>query len=123
ATRPGRRGALLDHADPDRKRNLVLRGARPRRRSASRRDEGISERHGGAPLRSQEVDMGSDVPVQRRAKTSEADSMQNRKLNFTVRKITPLHTGFLKISRYDVEVERRDGGTLTLSREVMERGH
>jgi len=49
--------------------------------------------------------------------------MQNRKLNFTVRKITPLHTGFLKINRYDVEVERRDGGTLTLSREVMERGH
>lgn len=49
--------------------------------------------------------------------------MQNRKLNFTVRKITPLHTGFLNINRYDVEVERRDGGTLTLSREVMERGH
>jgi ADP-ribose pyrophosphatase len=45
-----------------------------------------------------------------------------RRLNSDVRQRAPLHEGFLRVYRYVFEVERHDGGTELLTREVMERG-
>jgi ADP-ribose diphosphatase len=45
-----------------------------------------------------------------------------RRLNSEVRQKAPLHEGFLRVYRYVFEVERHDGGTDLLTREVMERG-
>lgn len=41
----------------------------------------------------------------------------------SVAKRTVLHKGFLSIARYEIDAQRHDGGTRTLVREVMERGH
>jgi ADP-ribose pyrophosphatase len=46
-----------------------------------------------------------------------------RQLNATIRGKTPLHEGFLRVYRYDFEVEKHGGGTTRLVREVMERGN
>ena len=51
--RPGRRGLLFHPADLDRRWNLVLRAARPRRRAPSRRGQGLPEWRGGIALRSE----------------------------------------------------------------------
>lgn len=48
--------------------------------------------------------------------------MTTRQLNSEVRQRAPLHEGFLRVYRYVFEVERHDGGTDLLTREVMERG-
>lgn len=49
--------------------------------------------------------------------------MSQRKLHATIKGVTPLATGFLKVNRYELEVEAHAGGLRQLSREVMERGH
>lgn len=49
--------------------------------------------------------------------------MSHRKPGWRVRRVTPLHTGFLSVNRYELDVERHEGGVLRLTREVMERGH
>ncbi|HEX6994541.1 MAG TPA: NUDIX domain-containing protein [Gammaproteobacteria bacterium] len=36
--------------------------------------------------------------------------------------MTPLYAGFFDVNRYEIEVERHDGGVQTLVRDVMERG-
>ena len=38
-------------------------------------------------------------------------------------KVTPRFTGFLSINEYEIEADRHAGGTQTLTRLVMERGH
>jgi ADP-ribose pyrophosphatase len=48
--------------------------------------------------------------------------MTIRRLNSEVRQKALLHEGFLRVYRYVFEVERHDGGTDFLTREVMERG-
>jgi hypothetical protein len=60
--RIGRRRALLDPADLDRRRNLILREARSRHRAASRGSEGVQERHGRASLRSARTKLTSARP-------------------------------------------------------------
>lgn len=49
--------------------------------------------------------------------------MTKRKLDTTILRVTPLHAGFLKVNRYEIEVERHEGGFRRLTWEVMERGH
>lgn len=49
--------------------------------------------------------------------------MAQRRLRASVRKVTPLHDGFLKVNRYEIEAEKHGGGLATLTLEVMERGH
>jgi len=49
--------------------------------------------------------------------------MSTRKLHAAVRQVTDLYSGFLKVRRYELEVERHEGGLYQLTREVMERGH
>jgi ADP-ribose pyrophosphatase len=39
-----------------------------------------------------------------------------------IRRRMPLYEGFLRVFRYDFEVEKHDGGTDRITREVMERG-
>jgi ADP-ribose pyrophosphatase len=48
--------------------------------------------------------------------------MTTRRLTAEVRQRTPLHEGFLRVYRYVFEVEKHDGGTDVITREVMERG-
>ena len=48
--------------------------------------------------------------------------MASRKLQARVRNRVSLHEGFLKVYRYEFEVERYAGGTATLEWELMERG-
>jgi ADP-ribose pyrophosphatase len=48
--------------------------------------------------------------------------MTTRTLKSEVRQRTLLHEGFLRVYRYVFEVEKHDGGTDLLTREVMERG-
>jgi ADP-ribose pyrophosphatase len=48
--------------------------------------------------------------------------MTTRKLQARVRNRVPLHEGFLKVYRYEFEVERYAGGTAQLEWELMERG-
>lgn len=48
--------------------------------------------------------------------------MTTRRLNSEIRQKVPLHEGFLRLYKYVFEVERHDGGTDLLKREVMERG-
>jgi len=40
-----------------------------------------------------------------------------------IRAAQPLSTGFLKLTRYELDTDKHDGGTQTIVREVMERGH
>jgi ADP-ribose pyrophosphatase len=48
--------------------------------------------------------------------------MATKKLQASIRDRVTLHDGFLKVYRYDFEVERYAGGTARLEWEVMERG-
>jgi ADP-ribose pyrophosphatase len=48
--------------------------------------------------------------------------MTTRRLKAEIRQKEPLHEGFLRVYKYVFEVERHDGGTDLLKREVMERG-
>jgi len=48
--------------------------------------------------------------------------MTERRLRAQIRRKVPLYQGFLRVFRYEVEVERHGGGTDLISREVMERG-
>jgi ADP-ribose pyrophosphatase len=43
--------------------------------------------------------------------------------NAIATKVTPLANGFLKVTAYEIQVDRHDGGVATVTREVMERGH
>lgn len=49
--------------------------------------------------------------------------MSPRKLTARIKSVTPLATGFLKVNRYELEIERHAGGMETGIWEVMERGH
>jgi ADP-ribose pyrophosphatase len=49
--------------------------------------------------------------------------MTRRKLKASVRAVTPLHAGFLRVNRYEIEVERHAGDTRIVTWEVMERGN
>jgi ADP-ribose pyrophosphatase len=46
-----------------------------------------------------------------------------RQLTARIRNQQPLTAGFLKLTRYEFETDKHDGGTQTVVREVMERGH
>jgi ADP-ribose pyrophosphatase len=46
-----------------------------------------------------------------------------RKLNARVRSVARIADGFLKVNRYEFEVEKYEGGVQILVRDVMERGH
>jgi len=46
-----------------------------------------------------------------------------RRLRASVKRVTPLYEGFLKVKRYEIEAERHGGDFATLTLEVMERGH
>lgn len=49
--------------------------------------------------------------------------MATRKLTATVKSVARMCDGFLKVNRYEFEIERHDGGVQTVVREVMERGN
>lgn len=49
--------------------------------------------------------------------------MKAKPLTATIRSRTPLHEGFLRVYRYEFEVERHAGGTRRVAWEVMERGN
>lgn len=49
--------------------------------------------------------------------------MSARKLTARIKGSKPVADGFLKINRYEFEVDKFGGGTGTIEREVMERGH
>lgn len=49
--------------------------------------------------------------------------MTARTLQARIKSRTPIADGFLKVNRYEFEVDRHDGGTQQLTRDVMERGH
>jgi ADP-ribose pyrophosphatase len=49
--------------------------------------------------------------------------MSTQRLNATAKSVTPLASGFLKVNRYDIELDMHDGATASVVREVMERGH
>src|SRR5580704_11850479 len=44
-------------------------------------------------------------------------------LTAVIRRKTPLHEGFLRLSKYDIDVEKHGGGIRRISWEVMERGN
>jgi ADP-ribose pyrophosphatase len=46
-----------------------------------------------------------------------------RKLKAGIHSRTPLYEGFLKVYRYEFDVERHRGGNMRITWEVMERGH
>lgn len=48
---------------------------------------------------------------------------KTNKLKAVIHNRTPLHEGFLRVYRYELEVEKHGGGTARISREVMERGN
>lgn len=49
--------------------------------------------------------------------------MRERRLKAGIRAVTPLCAGFLRVSRYEIEAERHEGGVRWHAWEVMERGH
>jgi len=49
--------------------------------------------------------------------------MNSKKLRARIKSSQPIATGFLKVNRYEFEVEQHAGGMQTLVRDVMERGH
>jgi len=49
--------------------------------------------------------------------------MTPRKLTALIKSVTPLANGFLNVNRYELEVEKHDGGMQIGVWEVMERGH
>jgi ADP-ribose pyrophosphatase len=48
--------------------------------------------------------------------------MTTRRLTAKIYKKMPLHEGFLRVYSYEFDVEKHDGGTERITREVMERG-
>lgn len=48
--------------------------------------------------------------------------MSKRKLQASIRSVTPLSTGFLKVNLYELDIERHDGSRFTRTWELMERG-
>ena len=54
---------------------------------------------------------------------STIDRMSANRLKAIVRNVTPRFDGFLKINEYEIEQETHRGGTMTVRRLVMERGH
>jgi ADP-ribose pyrophosphatase len=46
-----------------------------------------------------------------------------KRLKATIRSRTPLHEGFLRVYRYEFDIEKQRGGSRTISWEVMERGN
>ena len=48
---------------------------------------------------------------------------EERRLKAVVRGVKPLHSGFLSVNQYELEVERHAGGTRLIKWEVMERGN
>lgn len=49
--------------------------------------------------------------------------MSKRKLGASVRSVTLVSEGFLKVNRYQFAADMHNGGVQTIEREVMERGH
>ena len=49
--------------------------------------------------------------------------MPARELRTSIRSVVPLHAGFLKVNRYELEVERHAGESRVITWEVMERGN
>jgi ADP-ribose pyrophosphatase len=49
--------------------------------------------------------------------------MSKRKLSATVRSVTPVADGFLKVNRYQFATDKHGGGVQLVERELMERGH
>lgn len=49
--------------------------------------------------------------------------MNSKALRAVIRSRTPLHQGFLRVYRYEFEVEKHQGGVGLISREVMVRGN
>lgn len=49
--------------------------------------------------------------------------MTRRRLSASIRSTERLTDGFLRVSRYEFEVDRHAGGRMVIVREVMERGH
>ncbi len=49
--------------------------------------------------------------------------MSTKQLRAMIRSRTPLHEGFLRVYRYEFEVEKHRGGVQRISWEVMERGN
>jgi ADP-ribose pyrophosphatase len=49
--------------------------------------------------------------------------LTTRKLKAGIHQRTPLHEGFLKVYRYEFDVERHDGGSRRIEWEIMERGY
>lgn len=47
----------------------------------------------------------------------------SRKPKVIVKSVTPLYSGFLRLNRYELEVEKHEGGSQHLVWEVMERGN
>ena len=49
--------------------------------------------------------------------------MSTQRLNAIAKTVVPVASGFLKVNRYEIQLDTHDGGTATVVREVMERGH
>lgn len=49
--------------------------------------------------------------------------MSTRRPNASVKSVRPLHNGFLRLNEYEIETDTHAGGTVTVTRLVMERGH
>lgn len=49
--------------------------------------------------------------------------MSTRTLQARIKSRAPIADGFLKVNRYEFQVDRHEGGTQHLTRDVMERGH
>jgi ADP-ribose pyrophosphatase len=54
--------------------------------------------------------------------TQEGEHVSERKPEAIIRNVTPLHDGFLKVNRYELDVGKHGGGRHTLMWELMERG-
>jgi ADP-ribose pyrophosphatase len=48
--------------------------------------------------------------------------VSRRKPQASIKRVTPLYSGFLKVNRYELDVEKHDGGRRTVTWELMERG-
>jgi hypothetical protein len=49
--------------------------------------------------------------------------MRSRRLRASIESAVPVATGFLRVTRYEFEIEKHAGGSQRVVREVMERGH
>jgi ADP-ribose pyrophosphatase len=48
--------------------------------------------------------------------------MTTQRLKAVIRRKTTLHEGFLRVYRYDFEIDKHEGGSEVITRELMERG-